>query len=458
MGTARGWVRAGLCATMAGLAVHAQGQSQADVDEARRRADYFDQLKREAEAKKAIADADAAAAASAANAQSAKTKVEADADKAKVDYYKSLLPTPPDPSKYKIAAPTAPKVAATAANLVFVEADALSAEVTTAVVAAIKQPLCVAQAAAVAPAAAPAAKPGVAIVPDDPKTRTLIAVSRATRAALDAATTRLERERKALAAETAKPPGGGGALAVPVLPLVSSLLETAVSFASILRTQYGFETTSETALAESVFQAKVYQRLVGNACIQVLDPDAILTLVPAGGPNPPELVALEKLAAELRDSRAQARLATDRAGELRDTAPKPADEKNKATAAKRDAYLQQANSLDARVKSLTAFADETDKSVAALYAVDAQGSSPIDAAIRGGKLSDAMSGKAAYTLALKATSSDVDTIAADGLFRGLRVGVASNTVVRWRLTDSNGMVVSVGSVQHASPLKRIALD
>ena len=80
-----------------------------------------------------------------------------------------------------------------------------------------------------------------------------------------------------------------------------------------------------------------------------------------------------------------------------DTAPKPANEKDKATAGKRDAFLQLATSLDAKVKSITAFADETDKLVAALYAVDAQGSSPIDAAIRGGKLSDAMAGKATYT-------------------------------------------------------------
>lgn len=415
-------------------------QTQTDADQAKLRADYADALKREAESKKAAAVAEADAANAAQAARAALAKSETDADKAKLDYYKAMAPSAPDPSKYKIAAPTAPIVAGTAARMAYMEATHVSGEVAKAILEALKTDLATAD---------------VLILPEDPKTRTLISLSRALREALDQARARLVNERLDLDRKMTQQPTA--LIAGAAIPVLASIAETVLSYANILRTQYAFGTSSQTSLAEIVLQAKVQETLVATSKIKVIEPDAIVAMMASGAKQPPELDRLRALQTELGASRQKVIDAGGVAAQLRANAPKPKDDKDKAATDQRAAALKLADDIDAKAKTVAAAAEEVDKMLATLYIADAQGNTPLDSALRGGMLNDMLASGKAYMLSLKAVSSDVDTIAADGLFRGLRVAVASNTVARWRLTGLDGVVKSVGAVQKNSQLERIKL-
>lgn len=418
----------------------ANALTQADVDQAKLSADYAEALKREAEAKKAAAVAEADAANATQASRAALAKSETDAEKAKLDFYKAMAPSAPDPSKYKIAAPTAPVVAATTARMAYSESADISTEVAKKILTALETDIKAGQ---------------VLILPDDPKARTLISLSRALREALDQARNRLVNERLDLEAKMAEKPTF--LIAGAAIPVLASIAETVLSYANILRTQYAFTTSSQTPLAETVLQAKVQEILVASSNVKIIEPDAIVAMMANGVTQPPELQRLKALQTELGNTRQKVIDAGGIAEQRRANAPKPKDDKDKAAADQRAAVLKLADDIDAKAKAVAAAAEEVDKMLAILYIADAQGNTPLDSALRGGMLNDMLVSSKAYMLSLKAVSSDVDTIAADGLFRGLRVAVASNTVARWRLTGLDGVVKSIGAVQKNSQLERIKL-
>jgi hypothetical protein len=412
----------------------ARAQTQAEVDEATRRAAYAEALKREAEAKKALATAEAEAGNAAESARLALAKAELESEKAKLEYQKALLPTIPDPSRYKVAAPNAPVVAGTATRMAYAEADALAPRI----VEEIEKSL-------------PRGNAAI-IVPDDPRTRTLIALSRALRESLGQARDRIQHEWKRLdQVMTAAPvPMFVG----PALPLVGAIGEMALSYAQILRAQYDFGTSSQTVLAETVLQARVSELLLEHGKAKLVDPDAVVVLMTAESDTSVEMTALREVRKALTALREKFIDAGNLASRKRSEAPRVED---KGNAAARAAAMKTADEIDAAAKSAGAVADEVHKFLAALFVADAQGISPLDAALRGGVLNDLLAKGQPVLLSVKAVSADVDTIASDKLFRGLRVSVSSNTVARWRLVAVNGTVLSTGAVQHNSKPERVEL-
>lgn len=408
----------------------AQAPSQITVDEQKRSADYWEALKKETDARKAIAEARAAISNSEAAARAALIKSETEADKAKLDYLKAQLPTIPDPSKYKIAAQAAPVLAASASRMTFDETEKLSATIAKTLQEKLK------------PAGA-----GVVVLPDDARTRTLIALSRALRETLDQANARLNGEAAGLEDKINK---GVGLETSPVLlPALSALGELVLSYATILRTQYGFTTIPQTALAETVLRAKVHQALVDGGT-RIVEPDSVVVIV--SGSIPPELQKLRALQDTIAEVRRKIRAASARSEEFRNAAAAAPEDKKKP-------LLKLAEEIDAKAKQSDAAADEINKMLATLYIADTQGNTPLDAALRGGKLNDLLSapGGAGYLLLLKAAASDVDTVAANRFFSGLHVAVRSNTVVSWRLTSLDGFVVSTGATRQDSPLEKVVL-
>lgn len=441
----------------------AQAPSQAAVDEQKRIADYWEAVKRESDAKKAIAEAQVTIANAEAAAKAALAKAEADADKAKLDYLKAQLPSIPDPAKYKLAAPTAPNVAATASKMTFKEVKTLSEKIASAIEAQLKDlaaskttppavattPPATTTTAEAAPSAAGAtASHKSLLLPEDARTRTLIALSRAVREMLDQANKRLAGEGDRLDAKVA---GRIAPRSAIFLPALSALGELVLSYATILRTQYGFTTVSQTSLAEAVLRSNVLGKLAASRDIQIIEPDAIIPVTPSPGTTFPELDKLTALQKTIDVVGEKVRSAAQKVEALRRSAPGLPEDQKKAA-------LKLAEEIEVMATALTTSADQVNKALAALYVADAQGNTALDSALRGGMLDQKLqSSPHSYVFSLKAAASDVDTLAANRFFSGLHVGVGSNTIAHWRLTSIDGVIRGSASDQQDSPLEKVKL-
>jgi hypothetical protein len=416
-------------------------QTQADLDKATLAANIAEQEKKAAESKKAaaIAAADAAAAASKAANDLAKNKAEsdkskADADKAKADADKAVfdsvkagLPTPPDPTKYKIDKPSAPALGATIGRLTYEQAVGLADKI--------------------GPKVVTAAAAGSTLVADDAKVRTLMAMGTATKEGLLTAQSGLDGQTRALQDRMKAQPRT--AFATGTALAIGSLLENVLAYATILRTQYGFATVSATTNAEATLTALVLGQLAGQ-----------LSFVDAEGALPQANSEVAGRLAGLRNAILAARTAIGEAArwskERRAAAPSGTTDAEKA--ASRANNTREADEVDRMAEALGKAVDEAQKLTAALFVVDAQGNTAFDAAQRGEALTKTLSGAAkVMTLTLKVVSSDVDTVATDGLFRGLRVSAGNTTIARWKLVDSTGKLIGAGAEMERQGLKRVWL-
>lgn len=430
---------------MLGVA-NANAQTSADLDAARLRAEIAEQNKKEAEANAAVVKAQADAANVAASSKAALTKAEADAAKATSDYYQSIVP---DPDKYKIADPKAPKLNASAARLAFWDASALARDVGAEARTAARKGLSL---------DATCATPQITVLVSDPKVRALLAASTATRQSLAQAADQVDRRRVALEEMLQEK------LSIFITELsgtilgLSTLGELAASFAKILKSQYAFESLNQTPAAEAVFKAAVASAMLEDTCLQMLDAESVLALTGTpGGQIPAELAALARLEASMEKARAAIKTANARAEALRGEAGKIKTDKDKEAAETKAGLLQQAGDIETAAKALGVLLDEREKAVAALYAADAQGNTALDAAIRGGLLLDRLNTSVARVLSLKLVGSDVDVYAKDGLFRSLSVGMGSHTAVTWQVTDAGGRVLATGARNTATPLTAVRL-
>jgi hypothetical protein len=383
--------------------------TQQEVAQAEERAKYWENLKKEAEARAAIGRAE----------DNARISVL----KAELDYLKAALPAAPDPSKYKPGAPTAATLVATAGRMTFAEANKLATDL----------------AAKLAEALPKGTKR--AILPEDARTRTLIGLSRAVRKALDQAIDRLEMDRKDLAtpAESQQESVAAGAMAVAG-PVFSAASDIVLSLVSMLRAQYAFATASQTSLADGVFRSILNQELKDND-FEVIDPDFIVVDLSASDrPELQKLDTVHKGIAKLREAIAKISAEIET---LRRQAAKENDEPKKKE------LQRQADVLEAKVKQATVTVEEVYKLIAGFNTADAQGNTALESALRGGMLADKLT-DAAFFLSVKALASDVDTVAVQRFFFPLYLALSSHTVVQWRATSAAGLVVSSGALRSAT--------
>lgn len=434
-------------------------QTQGDLDKAKLAADIAEQQKKTAEAKKAAAAAEAEAAAIAtksandliknqadadkakadaekakADAEKAKTdadkaKVEAgkakfDVEKAEIEAFKAGLPTPPDPTKYKVDKPSAPTLNATVGRLTFEQAKTL--------------------AGTLAPKIFEKAKDKI-LVGDDGKLRALTALATATSESLTLVNADVTDRHRRLDNRLGIQP----LEASPTAALaIGSLLENVLAYATILRTQYGFGTASTSTNAEAALVALVLQAMPTTT-----------TFVDMDGVFPQGSSDLAKKMALLKDNLAKARTlladAPERSRKIRDKAPEGATDAEKN--ASKAANVKAADDADKLAEALAKSVDEAQKFVVGILVVDAQGTSPFDAAQRGETLKATLAAKPVATLTLKVISSDADTVATDRLFSGFKVFVGTSTVARWKVVDSTGVLLGAGADMVGNPPERIQL-
>jgi hypothetical protein len=426
-------------------------QTQAEVDALKLRADMADHLKRESEAKKAIAENELATASAAERARVANQKGGAEADKAVSDYYKSLFPTAPDPSKYKVAVPGVPAVAATTSKMTLKETEHLMPGLTGAIQKALTTARCT--------------KKERLVFSDEVKVRSLLNLYRVTNANLEVTAAKIARDTGALKELIDPTIALAGGLPAALIPAaLTSLAEVAVSFATILKTQHASSSTSLQTMADEILTAKVVGALHGTSNIKWIEPDSILVIVPeitAASPQDakaPGLVQhLQKVRVEIAAARKTVTDAEAKVKELRASAPAPKNDKDKKGAAEQKKVLDHADNLEKTAKALAAVADEADKIVLALFMADAQGGTPFDAGLRGGVLNDRMQTACMYLISTKVVAANYDTYAADSLFRGFRAAVSSQTIVRYKVSNEAGEVLTSDAVGHGTPLQRVEL-
>jgi len=217
-----------------------------ELDAAKIRADISEQIRKEAENNAAIAKAQAESANWAASTKAALDKAEADAAKAKSDFYQTAVP---NPEAYKIADPKAPKLNATAARLTFANTSSLARDAADDVLKAVQKALQL---------GAQCEKSQATVVINDPKLRTLLALSTATRRSLVQAGAEIERRAAELEKQTKGVSEGDDRMvimgAAGGIVAASSLAELAVSFARILKSQYAFDSIDKATAAQSAFK------------------------------------------------------------------------------------------------------------------------------------------------------------------------------------------------------------
>lgn len=448
-------------------------QTQGDLDKAKLTAEIAEQQKRAAEAKKATAAAEAEAAAIAtksanelvknqaeadkakADAEKAKTeadkakadaekakaeadKAKTDADKAKVEAgkakfevekaeieaFKAGLPTPPDPTKYKVDKPSAPTLNATVGRLTFEQAKTLAGNLAPKIFEKAQDKI---------------------LVGDDGRLRALTALATATSESLTLVSADVTDRHRRLDDRLGGQPKVASATAALA---IGSLLENVLAYATILRTQYGFGTASTSANAEAALVALVLD--AKPATTTFVDMDGVF-------PQASSDLAkkLELLKKNLADARTLLAESPRRSRELREKAPDGATDAEKA--ASKAANAKAADDAGPLTEALAKSVDEAHKFVAGILVVDAQGTSPFDAAQRGETLKATLAAKSVATLSLKVISSDADTVATDRLFSGFKVFVGTSTVARWKVVDSTGVLLGAGADMVGNPPERIQL-
>ena len=430
-----------------GLVLPCLAQTQADVDAAKLRADLAEQVKREAEAREAAVKADAEAAAAGDTARATAAKAQTDADKAKADYLKSLLPTAPDPSKYRVAIPGVPQVTATASGMTYDEAHAIALDIAAALAQKLDQRACSSE----------------IIIAEDAKNRGLVTLYRSTSSFLTVANVRLTNAA-ADVRRRLKPADQRTAASAAIIPAaVSSLAEMAVAYANILKTQYASSAGSLTATADDVIAAKVCGKLQERAKAIFIDPDQMIVIVPDPdnlAPSDPKLLGqLKTLKLSINDARAAVSEAMVESAKRRSSAPTPTGDDDKRGTEARKKALADADEIDAAAKELTAKCDDVDKAITSMFTPDAQGATVFDTSLRGELLSKRIADKSSCTFVIstKVVASNYDVFAADSLFRGLRAAVSSETITKYRMSMPDGTVLVSGALSKNTSLKRVAI-
>ncbi|MBL8306176.1 MAG: hypothetical protein JNM33_05735 [Rubrivivax sp.] len=409
-------------------------QTAEELAAAKLAAEIAEQQKKAAEARKAAAVADAEAANAAAKAASELAKARADADKALADAQlaqanalKAGLPTPPDPSKYRPEAPAAPDLKATVLKLTFEQTDRLAEQLAPKI-----------QAAVVAALGPGAAIEGVLLMPDDDKARALLAQHRGVGASLDL----IEAGLRSMTLDLLEAKADEVRAFAGTALAVGSLLENALAYAAALRKVYGFATEDAKTEAEPILLAKLRGHMAASR-LRVVD---VTAAWPGEGQSSALTAKLDAVRVRIGEAREAVRKATRAPSPGRGAGPdgKTSEQDKKTRQAKAEALAKQA--------------DDAEKFLVALHAVNAQGSTLLFDAQRGERLSALLTASTkSFTLAVSVAGSHADTVATDRLFSGLKVHVGNTTVAHWKLVGADGVVLAAGAELDALSPRRVEL-
>lgn len=369
----------------------------------------------ESEARANIAEFEAQEANAAASARADLEKKQIEAESARADMYRALAP---DPAKYQTADPKAPSMRATSIALSHDEATRLASVI----------------AARLAPEVCSAP---TALLADDPRTFQLIAARESAGRQLDLATGQVALARRQLAAAVASANAGGGAKITPkaALPALAGLVNFAFATAKSLKPAYTIDSVDTKFSAEASLSALALAKVLATpGCkARTLDPGAILP--PLDGSS--QVSAAEAtVKREVDGARAEAAAAAAQVGGL---------------------GKDEATKVQAALDQLLRIASAAEKTLADLQALDTNGVSVMQLAMRGERLAASLRAQRPHVLKIQTVASDVDIIAKDSLLRSLRVFMSATVVGKWQLTDADGWLLSAGVESSRSGIREVRI-
>lgn len=357
-------------------------------------------------------------------------------EKDRADYYKSLVP---DLSAYKREAPSsAPQVAATTTRVAYQQAHALAASVALQIQVELGK----------APDSGVTGKTDKVLL-DSPHLlgyqSSFSSVQSVLKTSYDSVNKLNENLKEALRAKAGSKGGDAGDDKAAALAAAIPLLQLGLSVATALRTSYVMGGTSHESLSTKVLQAEVVSQLAVKS-IKVYNADAAISWPKEGD------ATLTKSISDLRELVAKSRASLSDA----DKKVKALTVKAKSPDPKGDPdpeLTEFAEGIAAHAQLLAADTDAAAKYLVWLYTPTDTGLTPLIAAKRGLWLDDLFAKNPnAPRLTVASAVAATDIIAADGWLRGLRVAVAGNTIVEWKLVFPDGRVAT-GTAQSCSTPK-----
>lgn len=454
-----------------------------EIDIAKNQADYLEQIKRISDANKAIAEANNATKLIEGNSLNllSKTQIELakatadvdkariEADKARIEKEKSLLPTPLDPSKYRVNAPKAPAVDAAAIEMTYDSVLLISDIVSKKIKAAISNPALGCQREITKSTSLPI------IVQEESKPRQLIDIYRSTLINVNFFEKKVNEANTELNSALTVSEPELGTITITGLNSASAIIETAISLAAALKPEYTMASISGKTIADSAFRWSLYSSLEGSA--RIINPEHAISNInfpdsendnEENGDNHNVYGTLTKKFSKLSDSINDSVDLIDKSNEKikeakneisklpkkKDASPNNAKSNAKELAAL-NAYI---SSVTDSTKKLQATVDLTKKAMIDLNVPYENGISTMNAATQGELILDAMRTGCLYTLSTQVIDSAIDVIAKDGLFSGLQVRAGQASIVRWAVYNEFGILISSGIVKNRIQAKKIALN
>lgn len=365
-------------------------------------------------------------------------------EKDRADYYKSLVP---DLSAYKREAPSSvPQVAATTTRVAYQQAQALAASVAQQIQVELKKPT-----------DPPSNTSPDRLLLDSPHLlgyqSSFSSVQSLLKTNFESVDKLNENLKEALRAKEPEPAkkndrskgGDAGDSKAAGIAAAIPLLQLGLSVATALRTSYVMGGTTHESLSTKVLQAQVVSNLADKS-IKVYDADAAISWPKNGDAKLTTAISdLQTLVAKARASLFDADKRV-KALTVKAKSPDPKGDPDPELTAF-------AEGIAAHAKLLAADTDAAAKYLVSLYTPTDTGLTPLIAAKRGLWLNDQLEKNPnAPRLTVASAVAATDIIAADGWLRGLRVAVAGNTIVEWKLVFPDGRVAT-GTAQSCSTPK-----
>ena len=343
------------------------------------------------------------------------------AEKSQAEYYKTLLPTPPDLTKLKVEKPTEFEYKATINERYFDNTSKIGERIAILAKGSLTKNL---------------GKPENAIIiMSDPSIKTATGLYIATDEALVQSEKILEFDRKLLqekfdkvcvVEKDTKILWGG----LPAVYVASELLKTVMGFAIALKPQYAIAHTAITVDKSEI--VNVASQSLIDSKINVYDPEKIVPVDTLESKK-------SKLVSGYKDLVNTMLKTQVLLGDLNKKSCKLSDDAKEGA------------------KKLKTTLDEVSKVAQGVMTATPSGAVPFDQALKAEELLNLLKQPKTFILGIELIRNENDSSAIDSIFSARKIHTKTNMQARWSLAKPNGQIIGSGIAQDTGEWKKVDL-
>jgi|GEM_PF-5317992 len=237
------------------------------------------------------------------------------------------------------------------------------------------------------------------------------------------------------------------------LQLASQITESALTVAAATKRAYAVEKVDGVADVDSWFRARVQSGLSSV----LVDPSRLITSGLTPSSEASLLAELANVASTVDTTRVRLGEFTALSVQARAQWVAPDEEKPGAKRV-REARLAQLSKMEQASTDLKTYTDLVSKLVTDLLDTATAADSKLELALRGEHLHSLALNDCTVFLDLNLRTAQIDMVASDSLFGGLRMAAGGTFSATWRLIKPNGVIVAQGAEGHQMAFKQIAAD